>query len=169
MVRWGLNAGCAVAALLAPLAAHAEDAAAPPAPAVSADQSPDQTYHQQPGPEIVVTGALQTNRQDMLSGVAVVQGSELTQALRPSIGETLEHTPGVSATSFGPTASRPVLRGFQGERVSVLNDGLGATSISFWLRRWIVHSRSHKWLMPPCLSPMICTSMCRALRISRST
>ena len=40
--------------------------------------------------------------------------------------ETLAHTPGVSATSFGPSASRPVLRGFQGERVSVLSDGIGA-------------------------------------------
>ena len=30
-----------------------------------------------------------------------------------------------------------------------VSDGLGATSISFWLRRWIVHSRSPKWLRPP--------------------
>jgi iron complex outermembrane receptor protein len=62
--------------------------------------------------------------------VAVVQGADLAQALRPSLGETLAHTPGVSATSFGPTASRPVLRGFQGERVSVLSDGIGAIDVS---------------------------------------
>jgi iron complex outermembrane receptor protein len=66
----------------------------------------------------------------VLSGVAVLQGSHLDQALRPSIGETLEHTPGVSATSFGPTASRPVLRGMQGERVRVLVDGIGSIDVS---------------------------------------
>ena len=50
-----------------------------------------------------------------------------------------------------------------------LSDGLGATSISFWFRRWMVHSRSHKWLIAPWWSPMICTSIWRALRIRRST
>ena len=60
----------------------------------------------------------------------MIQAAELTQALRPSIGETLQKTPGVSATSFGPTASRPVLRGLQGERVRVLTDGIGAIDVS---------------------------------------
>jgi len=125
MVRIGLRTGGLIAAALVSGSAQAQDpsteAAAPPA---------DRSYHQQPGAEIVVTGALPTARQDMLSSVAVVQGAELTQALRPSIGETLAHTPGVSATSFGPTASRPVLRGLQGERVRVMTDGLGSIDVS---------------------------------------
>src|SRR3546814_15211919 len=32
--------------------------------------------------------------------------------------------------SFGPNASRPVLRGFQGERVRVLTDGIGSFDVS---------------------------------------
>jgi iron complex outermembrane receptor protein len=36
----------------------------------------------------------------------------------------------VSATSFSPGASRPVLRGFQGERVRVLVDGIGSIDVS---------------------------------------
>ena len=80
--------------------------------------------------EIVVTGALIRAREDVLSGVAVIQAQELAQALRPSIGETLQNIPGVSATSFGPSASRPVLRGLQGERVRVLTDGIGAIDVS---------------------------------------
>ena len=122
-IRRALFAGCAAAALLTPVAARAEDEAPPADPSGG-------TYHKPDSSEIVVTGALRSNRQDMLSGVAVVQGAELTQSLRPSIGETLAHTPGVSATSFGPSASRPVLRGFQGERVSVLSDGIGAIDVS---------------------------------------
>ena len=80
--------------------------------------------------EIVVTGAIERSRQDVLSGVAVISGAQLDRAVRPSIGDTLERTPGVSATSFGPTASRPVLRGMQGERVRVLTDGIGSIDVS---------------------------------------
>jgi iron complex outermembrane receptor protein len=87
-------------------------------------------YHHSPSQEIIVTGVLPTRREDMLSSVAVVQNEQLTQALRPSIGETLQHEPGVSATSFGPSASRPVLRGLQGERVRVLTDGIGSIDVS---------------------------------------
>ena len=88
------------------------------------------SYHNEPGRDIVVTGVLPIAREDMLSGVAVLEGAELTQKLRPSIGETLARTPGVSATSFGPSASRPVLRGLQGERVRVLTDGIGSIDVS---------------------------------------
>ena len=66
----------------------------------------------------------------MLSGTSVVSGDELTRDLRPTIGETLARQPGVSATSFGPNASRPVLRGFQGERVRILTDGIGSLDVS---------------------------------------
>ena len=39
-------------------------------------------------------------------------------------------SPGVSATSFGPTASAPVLRGLSGDRVRVLTDGIGTLDLS---------------------------------------
>jgi iron complex outermembrane receptor protein len=113
---------CALAALaLVASPARAEEAATPPA---------GQDLHAGPPAEIVVTGVLAQSRQDVLSGVAVLEGSHLDQVLRPSIGETLEHTAGVSATSFGPTASRPVLRGMQGERVRVLVNGIGSIDVS---------------------------------------
>ncbi|MEJ5979213.1 TonB-dependent receptor [Novosphingobium sp. PS1R-30] len=122
-----LGAGAALSVLLVPVAALAQDAAPPPG---DADQTGEPAFHREKSTEIVVTGGLRNARQDMLSGVAVVQAEALTQALRPSIGETLAHTPGASATSFGPTASRPVLRGLQGERVRLLTDGLGAIDVS---------------------------------------
>jgi iron complex outermembrane receptor protein len=49
---------------------------------------------------------------------------------RPEIGDSITHVPGVSAASFGPNASRPVLRGLTGERVRVLTDGIGAFDVS---------------------------------------
>ena len=80
--------------------------------------------------EIVVSGLLVRNRLDVLSGTSVLTAEELTRELKPTIGETLSHQAGVSATSFGPNASRPVLRGFQGERVRVLSDGIGSFDVS---------------------------------------
>jgi iron complex outermembrane receptor protein len=79
--------------------------------------------------DIIITGFTR-NRNDVLSGTSVVSGAELARDLRPTIGETLARQPGVSATSFGPNASRPVLRGFQGERVRVLTDGIGSLDAS---------------------------------------
>jgi iron complex outermembrane receptor protein len=65
-----------------------------------------------------------------LTGVTVLTGPDLVRQLRSTIGETLARQPGVSATSFGPNASRPVLRGFQGERVRILTDGIGSFDVS---------------------------------------
>ena len=86
--------------------------------------------HDHTSQDIVVTGSVPRSRQDILSGVAVIQGVQLDRQLRASIGDTLEKTAGVSATSFGPTASRPVLRGLQGERVRLLTDGIGSIDVS---------------------------------------
>jgi iron complex outermembrane receptor protein len=84
----------------------------------------------QPGPEIIVTAPFRQSEEDVLAGTSVVSGEELTRDLRSSLGETLIRQAGVSATSFGPNASRPILRGFQGERVRVLTDGIGAIDVS---------------------------------------
>ncbi|USU06222.1 TonB-dependent receptor [Sphingomonadaceae bacterium OTU29LAMAA1] len=80
--------------------------------------------------DIIVTGVLQQSERDVLQGTSVLSGEALSRALRPTIGETLARLPGVSATSFGPTASRPILRGFQGERIRVLTDGIGSIDVS---------------------------------------
>ena len=82
------------------------------------------------GREIVVTAPVQQSEADVLSGTSIVTGAELERSIRPTIGETLARQPGVSATSFGPNASRPVLRGFQGERIRVLTDGIGSIDVS---------------------------------------
>jgi iron complex outermembrane receptor protein len=80
--------------------------------------------------EVIVTGTLDHSERDVLSGTSVVSGAELTRNLQPTIGETLARQPGVSSTSFGPNASRPILRGFQGDRIRVLTDGIGSIDVS---------------------------------------
>jgi len=100
------------------------------APAI-AQTAPDDQHGDHNGEgDIVVTAVLGRNQQDVLSGTSVLASSELARDVRPTIGETLSRQAGVSATSFGPNASRPVLRGFQGERVRILADGIGSFDVS---------------------------------------
>ena len=95
----------------------------PPTPGDAAHAHPDSDQ------AIVVTGVKRTAG-DILGGVSVINAEELSREIRPSIGETLKDQPGVTASSFGPTASRPILRGLQGERVRVLVDGIGSLDLS---------------------------------------
>lgn len=81
-------------------------------------------------PEIIVTAPFSRDRLDLLTGTSVLRGEDLAVDIRSQIGDTLDDLPGVSATSFGPGASRPVLRGFQGERVRILTDGIGSIDVS---------------------------------------
>lgn len=67
---------------------------------------------------------------DLLAGTSVFEVEEVQKNLAGQLGEVLVKLPGVSATGFSPGASRPVLRGFQGERVRVLVDGLGSADVS---------------------------------------
>lgn len=94
----------------------------------SSDAAPG-TYHDQQ-PNIVVTAIIPRAQDDILSGTSILSGEKLTLSLRPTIGDTLAQQPGVSATSFGPNASRPILRGLQGERVRILTDGIGSFDVS---------------------------------------
>lgn len=111
------------------VARAANDPAAATAPADSADPSDPQDAATV-SREVIVTAPVRTSERDVLQGISVVSGSELTRSLRPTIGETLARLPGVSATSFGPSASRPILRGFQGDRIRVLTEGIGSIDVS---------------------------------------
>ena len=54
---------------------------------------------------------------------SVLAGQDLTRELEGTLGETLERQPGVAERSFGPGPSRPVIRGLDGDRVLILEDG----------------------------------------------
>lgn len=80
--------------------------------------------------EIVVTATRTRGRFASPSSGAVLSGEQLARDVRATLGDTLAHLPGISSTSFGPSASRPVLRGFQGERTRLLIDGISSLDVS---------------------------------------
>jgi iron complex outermembrane receptor protein len=53
----------------------------------------------------------------------VLDGQELTKNLEATIGATLSEAPGVAMREFGAASARPIIRGLDGDRISVLEDG----------------------------------------------
>jgi len=67
---------------------------------------------------------------DFVPSVKKLKGTELTKKRQTSIGDTLATEAGVQSTSFGPNASRPVIRGLDGDRIRVLQNSLGTLDAS---------------------------------------
>jgi iron complex outermembrane receptor protein len=81
--------------------------------------------------EVIVTStALRESPLEVAQPTEVVAGDELRRQIASSIGETLSKELGVSSTYFGPTASRPIIRGLSGNRVQMLQDGLESLDVS---------------------------------------
>lgn len=72
---------------------------------------------------VTATGSAEAINSSYQSVVSV-GALELSQKNPVSIGEALEYQPGVAKRSFGPGSGRPIIRGFDGDRVLVLQDGL---------------------------------------------
>jgi iron complex outermembrane recepter protein len=53
-----------------------------------------------------------------------------TRAMAPSLGEALESEVGIAKRSAGPGSARPVIRGFDGDRVLILQDGIRTGTLS---------------------------------------
>jgi iron complex outermembrane receptor protein len=60
---------------------------------------------------------------DAYQPTSVLAGQDLHKRLESTVGATLAAQPGVAERSFGPGPSRPVIRGLDGDRVLILEDG----------------------------------------------
>ncbi|MEE4211954.1 MAG: TonB-dependent receptor [Parvularcula sp.] len=78
----------------------------------------------------IIVAAEALRELDFIAGQDVLELDEIQRNLNGQLGELLVKVPGVSATSFTPGASRPILRGLDGERVRVLIDGLGSADVA---------------------------------------
>lgn len=66
---------------------------------------------------------------DSFQTVNSVGATRITEKAATSLGEVLESETGVAKRSFGPGTARPVIRGFDGDRVLVLQDGTRSGSV----------------------------------------
>jgi iron complex outermembrane receptor protein len=79
--------------------------------------------------QTTVTGDLRSQF-EVYQPTAVLSGQDLAKALAMSLGDTLANEPGVAVRSFGPATSRPVIRGMDGDRVQILQDGQRTSDLS---------------------------------------
>lgn len=113
------------------LAASLTALAAPTVPSMATEDAVvEDDVHRQLGTEIIVTAPYQRDRFLLSTAAGVLEGEALSRETRPTLGETLARQPGVSSSFFGPNASRPILRGFDAERVRILTDGIGSFDVS---------------------------------------
>jgi iron complex outermembrane recepter protein len=70
------------------------------------------------------------NQVDLAQSTTVLAGRALLLKQRPTLGATLGGETGISDSYFGPGASRPIVRGLDGERVRILENGLALLDAS---------------------------------------
>ena len=97
--------------------------------AVIAQDDNDESHHEIDNIFVTAT-PLSRTVEELAQPTTVLFGDELAKKQSTSIGETLSQEVGLSSTYFGPIASRPVIRGQYGERVSVLSNGLDSLDAS---------------------------------------
>jgi iron complex outermembrane recepter protein len=66
---------------------------------------------------------------EAIESVATVDASQITARAAAGLGDVLDEEPGISKRSSGPGTSRPVIRGFDGDRVKVATDGVSVGSL----------------------------------------
>jgi iron complex outermembrane receptor protein len=123
--RFALAAVLAAGSLAAPALAQDE------VKDTDAQVEDDLHNRQADGEGNIIVSASGLKELDVLAGTSVVEVRDIQRDMvTGQIGDLLTKIPGVSATSFAPGSSRPVLRGQQGERVRVLIDGVGTADVS---------------------------------------
>jgi iron complex outermembrane receptor protein len=66
----------------------------------------------------------------ILAPAKVISGDELRDKLADSIGQTLSNDLGVTTSGFSSAASRPIIRGLDGPRIKMLENGMGSGDLS---------------------------------------
>ena len=67
---------------------------------------------------------------EAFNATSTVDAFEIASNPVGTIGEALANEPGVAIRSFGPGNSRPIIRGFDGDRVLVMQDGVRTGDLS---------------------------------------
>jgi iron complex outermembrane recepter protein len=83
------------------------------------------------GEKIEVTASpLGRAETELAQPATVLREEDLRRKRAASIGDTLSQEVGVQSSAFGPGAGRPIIRGLDGPRIRVLENGLGTLDAS---------------------------------------
>ena len=79
---------------------------------------------------VTATAGGQTTAFEAFNAISTLDSFDLATNAQGSLGEALQNQPGVANRSFGPGASRPIIRGFDGDRVLLMEDGIRSGDLS---------------------------------------
>lgn len=90
------------------------------------------SLHQHENTEVIRITADPLARTQLNSAqpVSILAGDELREQQQHTLGDTLAHQPGISATHFAGVASSPIIRGLDGPRVKITQNGLDSADVS---------------------------------------
>lgn len=82
--------------------------------------------------EVVVTASAtgQTTTFESFNSITSLDTVEIAKNMGTSVAEVLEGQAGVAKRSFGPGTTRPIIRGFDGDRVLIMQDGVRTGDLS---------------------------------------
>ncbi|MBA3581567.1 MAG: TonB-dependent receptor [Gammaproteobacteria bacterium] len=81
--------------------------------------------------EVTVTASpLKLSIDETAQSVSVLDDAILRAQMARNLASTLESQAGISATDFGPAVSRPIIRGFAGPRVLLLENSMSGMDLS---------------------------------------
>jgi iron complex outermembrane receptor protein len=67
---------------------------------------------------------------DSFNSISSLDSVKLAEQRGVSIADVLASVPGVATRSFGPSITRPIIRGFDGDRVLIMEDGMRTGDLS---------------------------------------
>lgn len=83
------------------------------------------------GADVVITGrGYRVQKDALMSHIDIISREQIDQKPASGLGDALAYLPGVRSSGFAPGASRPIIRGLEGFRVLVLNNGMGVVDVS---------------------------------------
>ena len=82
--------------------------------------------------EVVVTASAtgQTTTFESFNSITSLDTVEIAKKMSTSLADVLEGQAGIAKRSFGPGTTRPIIRGFDGDRVLIMTDGVRTGDLS---------------------------------------
>lgn len=98
--------------------------------AIAQTQERDTDRHEEMERVVVTASPLDRTALESAQPIYVLSGDYLRQVQAATLGETLRDLPGVQSSYYSPTSSSPVIRGLDGPRVRILQNGLDVGDVS---------------------------------------
>lgn len=97
---------------------------------VNAADKPTQKDEKDVETLIITSTPLSRSVLESSTPVSILSGERLEKNQTATLGETLKSVPGVNSTYFGPVSSSPIIRGLDGPRVKVVQNGMDSSDAS---------------------------------------